>query len=111
MSDEIFCLFKGTLENLPSLKHHYGLGKNASEVVLVMEAYRALRDRAPYPTNLMLAHLVGNFAFIVFDNVTSTVFAASVSIMARTVDGKVVTSDHSCDFVRTEMVRCPCSWG
>lgn len=83
VSDEIFCLFKGTLENLPSLKHHYGLGKNASEVVLVMEAYRALRDRAPYPTNLMLAHLVGNFAFIVFDNVTSTVFAASVSIMAH----------------------------
>ncbi|XP_009381741.2 stem-specific protein TSJT1-like isoform X2 [Musa acuminata AAA Group] len=101
VSDEIFCLFKGTLENLPSLKHHYGLGKNASEVVLVMEAYRALRDRAPYPTNLMLAHLAGNFAFIVFDNVTSTVFAASDGdgkvplFMGITADGYLAFSDDA----------------
>lgn len=75
--DEIFCMFEGTLENLPRLKQQYGLGKNANEVVLVMEAYKALRDRAPYPANHMVAHLIGQFAFIIFDKVTSTVFVAS----------------------------------
>ncbi|RWR82026.1 stem-specific protein TSJT1 [Cinnamomum micranthum f. kanehirae] len=77
VKDDIFCLFEGTLENLPRLKQQYGLGKNANEVVLVMEAYKALRDRAPYPANHMVAHLVGQFAFIVFDKSTSTVFVAS----------------------------------
>lgn len=86
--DDIFCLFEGTLENLPRLKQQYGLGKNANEVVLVMEAYKALRDRAPYPANHMVAHLVGQFAFIVFDRATSTVFVASVSVK------KKLTSNH-----------------
>ena len=77
--DDIFCLFEGALENLGSLKQHYGLAKNANEVVLVMEAYRALRDRAPYPTNHVLGHMDGSFAFIVFDKATSRVLVASVS--------------------------------
>ncbi|XP_077253758.1 stem-specific protein TSJT1-like [Tasmannia lanceolata] len=75
--EEIFCLFEGTLENLARLKQQYGLGKNATEVVLVMEAYKALRDRAPYPASHMVSHLIGNFAFIIFDKATSTVFVAS----------------------------------
>ncbi|KAF7847683.1 hypothetical protein BT93_L2726 [Corymbia citriodora subsp. variegata] len=45
--------------------------------MLVIEAYKALRDRAPYPPNHMVGHLNGNFAFIVFDGSTSTVFVAS----------------------------------
>lgn len=81
MKDDIFCTFEGVLENLASLRQQYGLGKNANEVVLAMEAYRALRDRAPYSTHHMLSHLVGNFAFIIFDRSTSSVFIASVNMM------------------------------
>ncbi|PIN22192.1 hypothetical protein CDL12_05094 [Handroanthus impetiginosus] len=44
---------------------------------LVIEAYKALRDRAPYPPSHMVGHLEGNFAFIVFDKVTSTLFVAT----------------------------------
>ncbi|KAK0607917.1 hypothetical protein LWI29_022592 [Acer saccharum] len=49
--DEIFCLFEGALDNLGSLRQQYGLAKSANEVILVIEAYKALRDRAPYPPN------------------------------------------------------------
>lgn len=79
MKDEIFCMFEGALDNLGSLKQQYGLGKSATEVVLVIEAYKALRDRAPYPPSHVVAHLNGSFSFIVFDNSTSTLFVASVS--------------------------------
>ena len=77
--DEIFCLFQGSLDNLGSLKQQYGLAKNANEVLLVIEAYKTLRDRAPYPANHVVAHLSGDFAFVVFDKSTSTLFVASVS--------------------------------
>lgn len=77
VKDEIFCLFEGVLDNLGSLRQQYGLAKSANEVVLVIEAYKALRDRAPYPPNHMVGHLSGNFAFIVFDKSTSTLFVAS----------------------------------
>lgn len=77
VKDEIFCLFEGALDNLGSLRQQYGLAKSANEVVLVIEAYKALRDRAPYPANHVVGHLVGNFAFIVFDKSTSTLFVAA----------------------------------
>ncbi|KAL0707388.1 hypothetical protein Bca4012_073814 [Brassica carinata] len=77
--DEIFCLFQGSLGNLESLKQQYGLAKNANEVLLVIEAYKTLRDRAPYPANHVVSHLSGDFAFVVFDKSTSTLFVASVS--------------------------------
>lgn len=79
VKDEIFCLFEGALDNLGSLRQQYGLAKSANEVVLVIEAYKALRDRAPYPPNHVVGHLNGSFAFIVFDKSTSTLFVASVS--------------------------------
>ncbi|XP_021291583.1 stem-specific protein TSJT1 [Herrania umbratica] len=75
--DEIFCLFEGALDNLGSLKQQYGLAKSANEVILVIEAYKALRDRAPYPPNHVVGHLSGSFAFVVFDKATSTLFVAS----------------------------------
>ncbi|EHA8589363.1 stem-specific protein TSJT1 [Cocos nucifera] len=75
--DDIFCLFEGVLDNLGSLKQQYGLSKTANEVVLVIEAYKALRDRAPYPPSFMLAHLPGNFAFVLFDKSTSSILVAS----------------------------------
>lgn len=77
VKDEIFCLFEGALDNLGSLKQQYGLSKSANEVVLVIEAYKALRDRAPYPPNHVVGHLEGNFAFVVFDKSTSTLFVAT----------------------------------
>lgn len=79
MKDEIFCLFEGALDNLGRLRQQYGLSKSVNEVVLVIEAYKALRDRAPYPPNHVVGHLSGNFAFVVFDKTTSTLFVASVS--------------------------------
>ncbi|XP_077230421.1 aluminum induced protein with YGL and LRDR motifs [Tasmannia lanceolata] len=77
VKDEIFCLFEGALDNLGSLRQQYGLSKTANEVVLVIEAYKALRDRAPYPPSHVVGHLIGDFAFVVFDNSTSTLFVAS----------------------------------
>ncbi|GFP83990.1 stem-specific protein tsjt1 [Phtheirospermum japonicum] len=77
VKDEIFCLFEGALDNLGSLKQQYGLAKSANEVLLVIEAYKALRDRAPYPANHVVGHLDGNFAFIVYDKSTSTIFVAA----------------------------------
>lgn len=76
--DEIYCLFQGLLTNLGSLRQQYGLSKSADESVLVIEAYRALRDRAPYPPSFMLAHLAGSFTFVLFDKSTSSVLVASV---------------------------------
>ncbi|KAB2092490.1 hypothetical protein E1A91_A02G035600v1 [Gossypium mustelinum] len=100
VKDEIFCMFEGALDNLGSLKQQYGLGKSATEVVLVIEAYKALRDRAPYPPSHMVAHLNGSFSFIVFDNSTSTLFVASDQFgkvplyWGITADGHVAFADN-----------------
>uniref|UniRef100_A0A6N2LUB6 DUF3700 domain-containing protein n=1 Tax=Salix viminalis TaxID=40686 RepID=A0A6N2LUB6_SALVM len=64
VKDEIYCLFEGALDNLGSLRQQYGLAKSANEVILVIEAYKALRDRAPYPASHVVGHLSGSFAFI-----------------------------------------------
>ncbi|TKY54040.1 Stem-specific protein TSJT1 [Spatholobus suberectus] len=77
VKDEVFCLFEGALDNLGHLRQQYGLAKSANEVLLVIEAYKALRDRAPYPANHVVGHLSGSFAFVVFDKSTSTLFVAS----------------------------------
>lgn len=97
MKDEIFCLFEGALDNLGSLRQQYGLAKMANESILVIEAYKALRDRAPYPPNHVVAHLSGNFAFVVFDKSTSTLFVASVS--SRSVAPLEKTPDAG-EFIR-----------
>lgn len=75
-------MFEGALDNLGSLKQQYGLAKSANEVLLIIEAYKALRDRAPYPANRVVGHLSGSFAFILFDKSTSTLFVASVSYLS-----------------------------
>uniref|UniRef100_A0A803Q263 DUF3700 domain-containing protein n=1 Tax=Cannabis sativa TaxID=3483 RepID=A0A803Q263_CANSA len=101
VKDEIFCLFEGALDNLGSLRQQYGLAKSANEVVLVIEAYKALRDRAPYPANHVVGHLNGNFAFIVFDKSTSTLFVASDQFgkvplyWGITADGYVAFADDA----------------
>ncbi|XVE81546.1 hypothetical protein DITRI_Ditri15bG0073500 [Diplodiscus trichospermus] len=101
VKDEIFCLFEGVLDNLGSLKQQYGLAKSANEVILVIEAYKALRDRAPYPPNHVVGHLIGSFAFIVFDKSTSTLFVASDQFgkvplyWGITADGYVAFADNA----------------
>ncbi|RWR83577.1 stem-specific protein TSJT1 [Cinnamomum micranthum f. kanehirae] len=77
VKDEIFCLFERVLDNLGSLTQQYGLSKIANEVMLVIKAYKTRRGRAPYPPNHFVGHLVGNFAFVVFDKTASTLFVAS----------------------------------
>ncbi|XP_040996093.1 stem-specific protein TSJT1-like isoform X1 [Juglans microcarpa x Juglans regia] len=101
VKDEIFCLFEGALDNLGSLKQQYGLAKSANEVVLVIEAYKALRDRAPYPPNHVVGHLSGSFAFVVFDKSTSALFVASDQYgkvplyWGITADGYVAFADNA----------------
>ncbi|KAK4372462.1 hypothetical protein RND71_007846 [Anisodus tanguticus] len=101
VKDDIFCLFEGSLDNLGSLRQQYGLAKSANEVMLVIEAYKALRDRAPYPPNHVVGHLEGNFAFIVFDKSTSNLFVATDQVgkvplyWGITADGYVAFADDA----------------
>lgn len=88
--DDIFCMFEGVLENLGSLRQQYGLSKTANEVVLVIEAYKALRDRAPYPASFMLSHLTGSYAFVLFDKSTNSLLVASVSAIHSYQIGPVI---------------------
>ncbi|KAH9317462.1 hypothetical protein KI387_019231, partial [Taxus chinensis] len=53
--DDIICMFVWCSENLAMLRRQYGLCMNAKEEdMVVIKAYRALRDRIPYPILLIL---------------------------------------------------------
>lgn len=101
VKDDCFCLFEGTLDNLPSLRQQYGLSKCVNEVLLVIEAYKTFRDRAPYPASKMVGHLEGQFAFVIFDRSTKTVFMAADSnakvplYWGITADGCLAFSDDA----------------
>lgn len=75
-ADDIFCLFQGNLENLAVLRQEYGLAKNVTEVMLIIEAYRTLRDRGPFPADKVVADLDGRFVFILYDSSNQNVFVA-----------------------------------
>ncbi|KAI8561232.1 hypothetical protein RHMOL_Rhmol04G0322500 [Rhododendron molle] len=75
--DDIFCLFQGHIENVAPLKQQYGLNKTANEVIIVIEAYRTLRDRGPYPADQVLRDFHGKFAFILYDSSSKTTFVAA----------------------------------
>nr|GMD75595.1 stem-specific protein TSJT1-like [Ipomoea batatas] len=75
--DDIFCLFQGHIENVAHLKQQYGLNKTANEVIIVIEAYRTLRDRGPYPADQVVRDLHGKFSFIVYDNTSKATFIAA----------------------------------
>lgn len=47
--------------------------------MFVIEAYRTLRDRGPYPADQVLKDMDGSFGFVLFDAKAGTVFAALVS--------------------------------
>jgi asparagine synthetase B (glutamine-hydrolysing) len=79
VTDGIFCIFIGALENTSELRRHYGLSRQATEAMVVVEAYKVLRDRAPYPPDQVIKDLEGKFAIILFDATSQTLFLARVS--------------------------------
>ncbi|EOY28269.1 hypothetical protein QUC31_012943 [Theobroma cacao] len=97
--DDIFCIFVGNLANMPELRRHYGLSRQATEAMVVIEAYKVLRDRAPYPPDQVIKDLEGKFAFILFDAKSVTLFVArdregSVELKwGMAGDGSLVFSD------------------
>lgn len=77
--DDIFCIFSGALYNTCEMRRRYGLSRQATEAMIVVEAYKVLRDRAPYPPDQVIKELEGKFAFILFDSKASTLFLARVA--------------------------------
>lgn len=75
--DDIFCLFEGHIENVAPLKQQYGLNKTATEVIIIIEAYRTLRDRGPYPAEQVVRDIQGKFSFILYDGTSKATFIAS----------------------------------
>lgn len=75
----MYCIFMGSLNNLSRLNKQYGLSKATNEAMFVIEAYRTLRDRGPYPADQVLKDLEGSFGFVLFDAKSGSVFAALVS--------------------------------
>lgn len=74
--DDVYCLFLGGLDNLSSLIKQYGLSPRTNEALLVIEAYRTLRDRGPYPADQVIKDLDGSYSFVLYDNKAKTVFTA-----------------------------------
>lgn len=97
--EDMYCLFMGSLNNLCSLIRQYGLSKGTNEAMFVIEAYRTLRDRGPYPADQVVKELDGSFAFVVYDSKAGTVFTALGSdggvklYWGIAADGSVVISD------------------
>lgn len=77
--DDIFCLFNGHIENVATLKQQYGLNKTANEAIIVIEAYRTLRDRGPFSPDQVVRDIQGKFTYIVFDSAAKATFFAAVS--------------------------------
>ncbi|KAM5588285.1 hypothetical protein ABKV19_006627 [Rosa sericea] len=98
--DNIYCVFLGSLNNLSSLIKQYGLSKGTNEAMFVVQAYRTLRDRGPYPADQVLKDLDGSFGFVIYDTKAGTVFASldaneGVNLYwGIAADGSVVISDN-----------------
>ncbi|KAJ6364175.1 hypothetical protein OIU76_029171 [Salix suchowensis] len=98
--DGIYCIFLGSLNNLCSLNKQYGLSKSTNEAMFIIEAYRTLRDRGPYPAHKVLQDMDGRFGFVVYDSKAGQVFAAlganegAELFWGVAADGSVVISDN-----------------
>ncbi|KAG6777021.1 hypothetical protein POTOM_016819 [Populus tomentosa] len=98
--DGIYCIFLGSLNNLCGLNKQYGLSKGTNEAMLIIEAYRTLRDRGPYPAHKVLQDMDGRFGFVVYDSKAGQVFAAlganegAELFWGIAADGSVVISDN-----------------
>ncbi|KVI00975.1 stem-specific protein TSJT1-like [Cynara cardunculus var. scolymus] len=97
--DDIYCIFLGGLNNLCALNKQYGLTKLANEPMFIIQAYKTLRDRGPYPAHSVLKELEGSFGFILYDLKAKSVFISlgadgGVKLFwGIAVDGSVVISD------------------
>uniref|UniRef100_A0A0D6QXI6 DUF3700 domain-containing protein n=1 Tax=Araucaria cunninghamii TaxID=56994 RepID=A0A0D6QXI6_ARACU len=98
--DDVFCVFIGTVENLPSLRQEYGLTKTVNEVMIAIEAYKALRDRGPFPADQVLQDFEGHFAFVLYDSTSKTLLATRDAdgkaplFWGQTADGSLAFSDE-----------------
>lgn len=107
--EDIYCLFMGSLNNLCAQIKQYGLSKGTNEAMFVIEAYRTLRDRGPYPADQVIKDLDGSFAFVVYDSKAGTVFTALGSdggvklYWGIAADGSVVISDD------LEVIKAGCA--
>ncbi|KAL7605911.1 stem-specific protein TSJT1 [Lactuca sativa] len=107
--DDIYCVFLGSLNNLNALNKQYGLNKTANEAMFVIQAYKTLRDRGPYPAHSVLKDLEGSFGFVVFDFKAKTVFISLgndgrvMLFWGLASDGSVVVSDN------LEVIKSSCS--
>lgn len=90
--DDIFCIFTGALNNTCDLRKHYGLSRQATDGMIVVEAYKVLRDRAPYPPDQVVKQLQGKFAFLLFDSKSSTLFLARVPTLHFTTSSYLKNS-------------------
>jgi hypothetical protein len=66
---------------LSILNKQYGLSKGTDEAMFVIEAYKTLRDRSPYPADQVVKELDGSVAFVVYDSKNGGVFAALVYML------------------------------
>ncbi|XP_023756972.1 stem-specific protein TSJT1 [Lactuca sativa] len=98
--DDIYCIFLGGLDNLCTLNKQYGLTKQVNEPMFVIQAYKTLRDRGPYPAHSVLREMEGSFGFILYDLKAKTVFVSlgadgGVKLFwGIAADGSVVISDN-----------------
>ncbi|KAI4296707.1 hypothetical protein L6164_036645 [Bauhinia variegata] len=75
--EDMYCVFLGNLNNLSQLIKQYGLSRGTNEAMFIIEAYRTLRDRGPYPADQVLKELEGSYGFLIYDNKEGTVFVSS----------------------------------
>ncbi|KAI6683542.1 hypothetical protein NL676_029455 [Syzygium grande] len=68
--------FKDT-EDVALLKQQYGLNESANEVIIVIEAYRTLRDRRPYPADQVVRDITEMIAIVLFHGSPKTTFLAA----------------------------------
>lgn len=98
--DDIYCIFLGGLNNLCTLNKQYGLTKLANEPMFIIQAYKTLRDRGPYPAHSVLKELEGSFGFLLYDLKAKNVFVSlgadgGVKLFwGVATDGSVVISDN-----------------
>ncbi|KAL3615056.1 hypothetical protein CASFOL_040717 [Castilleja foliolosa] len=93
--NDVYCIFLGSLNNVCTLNKQYGLSKGGNEAMFVIEAYRTLRDRGPIPAHQVLKDLEGSFGFVLYDNKTGIVFAATGADKAVNLFWGIAAADNS----------------